>query len=656
VVVRRRIAAVIVVVVLVAVGFAVTRGGKSSTGKGSATRTGSKSPAAAVALVFHVGPASWHLPAPLSRAVALPASDKIRLLGGLGPANKTSPAVVDFDPATGQPTPVGSLANAVHDAAGAVLRGNDVVFGGGASTVVAGVQAAADRAGAAVASVGALPAPRADLAAATVGAEAVVVGGYDGTNFSPDVLTTADGVSFQVLTQLPQPVRYPAVVAIGQRVFVVGGELAGNGGDSSAIQVIDMAARTAKIAAQLPTGLSHAGAAVIGGTIYLFGGRSAGHVVDDVSALDPATLTVKTVAALPVALSDMAVTTMGPTTYLIGGEDGNGHPVAAVAVASQAPPSSTSAASAATAAAPFNGQLLIADRGNNRLVLVDTAKNVAWRFPSPTAPTPAEGFYFPDDAFFAKHGTAIITNQEDQNTIIEIAYPSGAVIASYGHAGKAGSTVGYLSQPDDAYLLADGRVTVADAMNCRLVFLNPDFTYQGEIGTDHRCVHNPPTDLGYPNGDTPLADGNILVSEIHGSYVDELRPDGTAVWSVKLPVAYPSDPQQIGPDLYLMADYSHPGGLYEFTRDGTIMWNYTFPSGEPMLDHPSLAEVLPNGLICVNDDYRHRVVIIDPVTKTIVWQYGQTGLPGTGPNQLNTPDGFDILAPDGTTPTHPQTG
>ena len=34
-----------------------------------------------------------------------------------------------------------------------------------------------------------------------------------------------------------------------------------------------------------------------------------------------------------------------------------------------------------------------------------------------------------------------------------------------------------------------------------------------------------------------------------------------------------------------------------------------------MLNHPSLAERLPNGLIAVNDDYRHRVVIIDPHTQ-----------------------------------------
>lgn len=75
-----------------------------------------------------------------------------------------------------------------------------------------------------------------------------------------------------------------------------------------------------------------------------------------------------------------------------------------------------------------------------------------------------------------------------------------------------------------------------------------------------------------------------------------------------------------------------------------------------MLNHPSLAERLPNGLIAANDDYRARVVIIDPRTRRIVWQYGHTGEPGTRPDHLRLPDGFDLLAPNGATPTHPYTG
>ncbi len=169
-------------------------------------------------------------------------------------------------------------------------------------------------------------------------------------------------------------------------------------------------------------------------------------------------------------------------------------------------------------------------------------------------------------------------------------------------------------------------------------------------------MHDPPRSLAAPNGDTPLANGDVLVSEVQGSYVDELTRAGHLVWSTHLPIAYPSDPQRLGPDRYLVADYSRPGGVYEFNRAGRILWSYHPGSGAGMLDHPSLAEAFPGGLIAVTDDYRDRVVLIDRRSKRIVWQYGRADHPGTGANRLKTPDGFDLLAPSGRMPTHPYTG
>jgi hypothetical protein len=58
-----------------------------------------------------------------------------------------------------------------------------------------------------------------------------------------------------------------------------------------------------------------------------------------------------------------------------------------------------------------------------------------------------------------------------------------------------------------------------------------------------------------------------------------------------------------------------------------------------------------NGLVAVVDDYHHRVVIIDPVTDTIVWQYG-TGVAGSGRGQLAFPDGLDLLLPGNVIPLH----
>jgi hypothetical protein len=672
---RRRIGAVTTVAVVVAAVAYLATGSGGGHGTGPAAKTVAVGPAH-----LEVSLAGWQLPTPLSRTVAVAVNGNIDLLGGLtGTGSTTTNGIVQIDPTTGRSQTVASLVTPVHDAAGAAIGKRYFVFGGGSQNLTAEVQtySPGSAQGTSPTSVaGQLPGPRADLAAAKSPNGAVyLAGGYDGTTYLPSVLATTDGTRFSVVGQLAVPVRYPAVAVSDGRLLVIGGETAPTAAPSAAptaapsggasvgsetddIQSVDLATGQTTVVGHLPGTLSHASAAVLDGTVFVFGGRSDGHVVDSVYKLDVSATGVVAVrdGSLPVPTSDMGVVTLGATTYLIGGEGQLGQPGTSVVVASMVRSGAAQVGAVDAAPAPFQGDLLIADRGNDRLLVVNAQKQILWTFPSATHPAPPQGFYFPDDAFFVKHGTAIITNQEEQDTIEEIAYPSGKLLAIYGHPNVAGSAPGYLNQPDDAYLLKNGDVTVADALNCRILFLNPNFTFLSTIGHTGRCQHDIPNDVAYPNGDTPLADGNFLVSEIIGSYVDEVTMAGQVVWSVKLPIAYPSDPQQIGPDLYLIADYTSPGALFEFTRTGQIVWSYQVASGEGMLNHPSLAEMLPNGLICLNDDYNDRVVIINPKTDQIVWQYGDTGLAGTAPGLLHTPDGFDLLLPNGTTPTHLATG
>jgi N-acetylneuraminic acid mutarotase len=666
---RRRLAVLGALVLIIAIAVYASSGGGSNHAKSNQAASGRTSSHHGSGTTVPTGPpqlvvslASWQLPSPLSRTVALPVDGNIDVLGGLGgTGSTTTAAVTQLDPSSGTPEQVATLPRPVHDAAGAAIGSRYYVFGGGSATLTSDVQSfSPDVAqGASPTTVaGHLPTLRADLSSAT-GPDGTVylAGGFDGTNFVTTVLSTKDGTSFTPVGQLTTGVRYPALAVANGQLLAIGGEsgstVSSSATDTTDIQAVDLKTGQATVAGHMPVPLAHAAAANLGGTVYVFGGRSGSNVVDTVYKLSsgPAGWSATQVTSLPIPTSDMGVAILGQTAYLIGGEGQLGEPMRSVIVARlQSPAAATAAASAD---APFQGDLLIADRGNDRLLLVNAQKQILWTFPSAAHPAPAQGFYFPDDAFFINHGTAIITNQEDQNTIEEIAYPSGQLIASYGHANVAGASPGYLNQPDDAYMLNNGEITVADAKNCRILFLNPNFTYKSVIGTAGRCQHNIPTDVAYPNGDTPLADGNFLVSEIDGSYVDEVTQAGQVIWSEHLPIAYPSDPQQLGPDLYLIADYTRPGGILEFNREGQITYRYQPTSGEGMLDHPSLAEMLPNGDICVNDDYRNRVVIIDPKTNQIVWQYGDTDTSGTAAGLLKTPDGFDLLAPDKSTPTHP---
>jgi len=398
------------------------------------------------------------------------------------------------------------------------------------------------------------------------------------------------------------------------------------------------------------------------GTTQLGPGRSSAGVgagassptVSAIWAFDPGSRRLLPAGRLQVPVSHAAVVVAGSTAWIVGGES---HGALVASVQMLRPARAFGNAGAPGAGSPyFGGRLLVADRGNNRLLVMDARMHLVWKYPSVSSPRDPLRFYFPDDAFFVDHGTAILSNQEQNETIIKIAYPSGRIVWSYGHPGRAGTAPGYLSEPDDAYLLKNGQVTVADAINCRVLVINQNRTVAHQIGANGVCVHNPPTAMGSPNGDTPLADGNLLVSEINGSWISEYTVTGTLAWTVHLPISYPSDPQQLGPDRYLIADYASPGQILEFNRKGQILYRYHPASGPGMLDHPSLTELLPSGVFMVNDDYHHRMVAIDPATGALVWQYGVTGKPGTAPGELNTPDGFDLLLPNGSTPTHPTTG
>ena len=292
---------------------------------------------------------------------------------------------------------------------------------------------------------------------------------------------------------------------------------------------------------------------------------------------------------------------------------------------------------------PIPGYLLIADRGNNRMLLVDGKKRILWRYP-PHGVKPSFPFRFDDDAFFGPDVRTIISNQEEQHTIQLISFPGGRVLWHYGHVNAPGSTPGYLRTPDDAYLLANGRITVADAYNCRVVFISRRTRrVVRQIGRTKGCAHDPPRSLGAVNGATPTPDGGTLVSEIQGSWIDKVSKTGRLLWSVQAPVSYPSDPQWLGAGRLLLADYAKPGHALIMTTRGRVIWRYGPKAGRGMLDHPSLALPIGHGLIAVNDDFRHRVVLIDIARHRIVWQYGHTGVKGSRPGYLNTPDGMDLL-------------
>ena len=299
---------------------------------------------------------------------------------------------------------------------------------------------------------------------------------------------------------------------------------------------------------------------------------------------------------------------------------------------------------------PLPYPLLIADSGNARMIEVTPAKRIVWQYPAPGRGHVNSAYGVPgDDAFFTPHGRSIITNDEDAGTILRIGFYTRTVLWHFGVKGVLGNGPHLLNYPDDAYVLPNGNTIVADIRNCREVTINPAgqmIRVWGQPQSDY-CQTNPAQGLfGYPNGDTPQPNGDILMSFISGDRLALLSPSGRTIWSVPSPDlygGYVSDAQLLPDGNVLVCGYGKPGVVLIFNpATGHVVWQYHVTSGPGELNHPSLALPLPNGNIVLNDDRNDRVIVIDPRTNRIVWQYGHTGVAGSAYGYLNTPDGIDV--------------
>jgi N-acetylneuraminic acid mutarotase len=644
---------------------------------GSSHHASSASPGTRVQTVVSMGETRLGtLPAAVQdAAVASLGGERLVMLGGLDSAQSSTARVNVLSGATA--LGAGALPEAQHDAQAAALAGSVYVFGGGRVSSFDHILRY-DPATGGVSSAGTLPTAASDVAVATIGETAYIVGGYDGVHPLDTILAWRPGSAPQVVAHLPFGVRYAALAPVGGRLLIAGGTT--ESGVSDAIYSFQPPSGTTagslKQVGTLPVPLTHATAAQAGGRVYIVGGREqvSGAQTAAILAVDPSTGRVERVGTLAQPLSDAAVLAEGGRLLVLGGESPSGTQSAILALTPRVRrvvvrlPSRAALASAAYAALSARGfgtalaahpasipvyeaaaqrtglpgYLLIADRGNNRILVINREGRIVWRYPTASDLAAGRRLHFNDDTFVEPGGQALIANEEDNDTIVSINIASHNLEYLFGHPGVVGGGHELLDYPDDAYMLADGSFTVADAYNCRILFVRAHAIVR-EYGASGVCRHDPPRYFGAVNGDTPTPEGGVLVSEITGHWVDSISAKGSLQFAIQAPVSYPSDPQPLPRGRILLADYSSPGHVVITNGRGDILWRYGPSEGPGMLNHPSLALELPNGDVAVNDDYRHRVVIIDPRQNRIVWSYGHIDVPGTAAGFLNTPDGMDFV-------------
>lgn len=282
------------------------------------------------------------------------------------------------------------------------------------------------------------------------------------------------------------------------------------------------------------------------------------------------------------------------------------------------------------------GNILVADRNNDRLIIL-----------SPQGQTVStKQIAGPSDAYFSPNGKSIFVTQHGAFDVARLGVVSGSVSYRYGHSGRPGPGDGYLHDPQTAQQLPDGRLLIADKSNCRILFvLPPAHTASTVLGRPRSCAHDPPRFFSFPDAAFPTRGGGLVVSELVPAWVDLLNRDGTLRAALRVPgLSAPYDANQSSGGMLIATSHARPGAIEEFTTAGRVLWRYAPASGPAALGLPSLAVVVPGGDVLVCDSGNDRVVVIDPRRNTIVWQYGHTGRAGSGPGYLHTPDSA-ILVP-----------
>ena len=161
--------------------------------------------------------------------------------------------------------------------------------------------------------------------------------------------------------------------------------------------------------------------------------------------------------------------------------------------------------------------------------------------------------------------------------------------------------------------------------------------------------------------------GNILIADQSNNRVIEVDPaTHNVVWTFgdgsstpgPTSVVGTNDAQRVG-NLTLIAGTGVPPGLEPscpngcadnrvmlVNQQGKIVWQYGQAGvtgwGPNQLNTPVQNTFLPNGNVMITDQVNERVIVVT-MQKQIVWQYGMTGVTGSGFNQLNNPNSAELL-------------
>ena len=167
--------------------------------------------------------------------------------------------------------------------------------------------------------------------------------------------------------------------------------------------------------------------------------------------------------------------------------------------------------------------------------------------------------------------------------------------------------------------------------------------------------------------------GNILITDQFNNRVIEITPAGNIVWTFgngphdasANAIAGTNDAERIPGGLTLISGTGVPAGTTTSCKKGcvdnrvlivdgggNIVWQYgqfgVSGFGPNQLNVPVQNTYLPVGLtgtpsVLITDQSNERIIEVRISDHAIIWQYGTNNVTGIGPNQLNNPNAAELL-------------
>lgn len=261
------------------------------------------------------------LPTPRSEVAATLFANTIFVIGGIGGPRVVERYIAISEAWKREPDlPIGldhAMAAAIQGGGGFGIY----VFGGNAEGVPSARSFYLASGAAKWEEIAPMPAPRAAGAAVAIGRRIYVVGGslaataLHNSTYAFDL----DTKQWQILADIPTPRDHLAAVALGDRVCAVGGRVLSLSRNLPALECFDPATNKWDKRASMPTPRGGIGAAAVGDRIVVVGGERPEGTFKEVEVYDSKTNSWSRGQDLPHPRHGLGVVAIGRVVYAIGG-------------------------------------------------------------------------------------------------------------------------------------------------------------------------------------------------------------------------------------------------------------------------------------------------------------------------------------------------